>query len=269
MAASEGTAHAPRVPGLHATTALPQAKRSVAVPLLIAGAWSVLLVAEATGAAAALHHHALIEGGLPIAMAVPLFLVGWVVMVAAMMLPASMPTIRVFETASARLPRPRRARLTFLVSFAVVWTVFGLLAFLGDVALHHVVDVTPWLAARPQLIEAGVLALAGGYQLLPIRRRSLADCRHPSERFVTASPAEGGSARFGLAHGLACLGSSWALMLLMFTEGFANLSWMVALTVVMVYETTGRHGQRVGSAVGVALIMAALVVLSGASIAHP
>ena len=58
-------------------------------------------------------------------------------------------------------------------------------------------------------------------------------------------------------------------MLLMFAEGFANLSWMVALTVVMVYETTGRHGQRVGSAVGVALIMAALVVLSGASIAHP
>ncbi len=269
MAASGGTPHARRVPELQATAALPRTRRSIAVPLLIAGAWSVLLVAEATGTAAALHHHALIEGGLPIAMAVPLFLVGWVVMVAAMMLPASMPTIRVFEAASARLARPRRAGLTFLVSFAVVWAVFGLLAFMGDIGLHHIVDATPWLAARPQLIEAGVIALAGGYQLLPVRQRSLAACRHPDERPVTASLAEGGSARFGLAHGLACLGSSWALMLLMFAEGFANLAWMVALTAVMVYETTGRHGQRLGSVVGVVLILAALVVLSGASIALP
>ena len=278
MAASISEPHARQVPGL-TTTEVRWTRPALAVPLVIAAAWSVLFVAEATGAAAALHHHALIEGGLPLAMAVPLFLLGWTVMVAAMMLPASLPTIRTFDAASAWLARPRRARLAFLVSFVAVWTAFGLMAFMGDVGLHHLVDATPWLAARPQLIEAGILALAGGYQLLPIRQQRLAACRHQSEPPTAATLGKGASvgsrlgpvgasAGFGLGHGLACLGSSWALMLLMFAEGFANLSWMVALTAVMVYETSGRHGPRVGQAVGVVLILAALAVLSGASIAR-
>jgi cytochrome b561 len=35
---------------------------------------------------------------------------------------------------------------------------------------------------------------------------------------------------------------------------------MIALTLVMVYETTGRHGQRAASAAGIALVLLALVV---------
>ena len=37
-------------------------------------------------------------------------------------------------------------------------------------------------------------------------------------------------------------------MLLMFAEGFASLGWVLALTVLMLYEATGRHGQRAASA---------------------
>jgi predicted metal-binding membrane protein len=265
MAALERTPRVRRVGGIDAAATLVRAPRSVAVPALIAGSWATLVVAEATGAGAALHHHALIEGGTPIGIAVPLFLGGWLVMVVAMMLPASLPTIRLVETAAMRLNRPRRARAAFLASFAMVWTAFGLAAFLGDVGLHHLVDATPWLAARPSLIEAGILALAGGYQLLPLKQRNLAACRHPAEPAVRASLIAGGAGRLGLGHGLACLGSSWALMLLMFAEGFANIGWMVALTAIMVYEVTGRHGQRAASAAGVALILAALTILLGAS----
>ena len=57
-------------------------------------------------------------------------------------------------------------------------------------------------------------------------------------------------------------------MLLMFAEGFANLWWMVALAALMVYEATGRHGQRAASAAGVLLVghAAAIVVVGlGAS----
>ena len=236
---------------------------SFAVPALIAGSWVALLVAEATGTAAALHHHALIEGGPPLAVAVPLFLVGWLVMVAAMMLPASLPAIRSVETVTALLPRPRRVQAAFLASFALVWVAFGLAAFLADVGLHHLVDATPWLTNRPWLIEAGVLAFAGGFQIVPLKRRNLAACRHQAGSAVSATIALGGGSRFGLHHGLTCLGSSWALMLLMFAEGFASLGWMVSLTALMVYETTGRHGQRAATIAGVALILAAVATLSG------
>jgi predicted metal-binding membrane protein len=49
-------------------------------------------------------------------------------------------------------------------------------------------------------------------------------------------------------------------MLLMFAEGFANLWWMAALTGVMVYETTGRHGERVAQAAGFLLLVFAAVI---------
>ena len=194
-----------------------------------------------------------------------MFLVGWLVMAAAMMLPPSLRAIQLAETAASSAMSARRARSAFLASFAVVWTAFGLVAFLGDIGLHHVVDTTPWLAERPWLIEAGILALAGGYQFVPIKRRSLAACRHPVELAVTASTVSIG--HLDIRHGLACLGSSWALMLLMFAQGFASIGWMVALTALMVYEVTGRHGQRASSAAGVALILAAVAALSGVSVA--
>jgi predicted metal-binding membrane protein len=235
---------------------------SIALPGLIAGAWLTILVTQLTGTAAALHHHALIEGGPPIWEAIPLFLFGWLVMVVAMMLPASMPTLRIVETAARGLARPRLARSTFLLGFGLVWVVFGSIAFLGDMVLHHVVDTTPWLAARPWLIEAGILAIAGGYQFAPTKRRDLAACRHPGDPASTAPMLEQDPTRLGLRHGLACFGSSWALMLLMFGEGFGNLWWMAAMTGVMVYETSGRHGPRAASLVGIILLLAALTVLS-------
>ena len=164
------------------------------------------------------------------------------------------------------MPGRRRARAAFLGAFALVWTAFGLVAFLGDVVLHHVVDATPWLAERPWLIEAAILALAGR---LPVRPDEAAQ-----PRGLPASGGTGRDGRHGLAgtraasgsrHGLACLGSSWALMLLMFAEGFASLGWMAALTALMVYEASGRHGQRAARSLAIALILAAVAVLSGVS----
>jgi predicted metal-binding membrane protein len=263
MAVLERNAPARPAIGLDAGGALGPGRRSFAVPGLIVGSWATLLVAETTGVGAALHHHALIEGGAPLALAIPAFLAGWVVMVAAMMLPASLPTVHAVESAAASMPRWRVARAAFLGSFALIWTAFGLVAFLGDLGLHHLVDATPWLAERPWLIEAGILAVAGGYQLVSFKRRSLAACRHPSPPVVAPATVVEDARRRGLRHGIACLGSSWALMLLMFAEGFASVGWVVALTALMSYEATGRHGQRAAWAAGLALILAAVAVLSG------
>ena len=253
-------------PKLSTRIAKPWSKPAFLVPVLIGGAWLVAVIAQATGEAGLLHHHALIEGGSPLWLALPLSLVGWQVMVAAMMLPASLPTVRALGERVALVPERGFVR-RFLGAFALVWSAFGLAAFLGDDVLHHVVDATPWLGAHPWLIEAGILALAGAYQLSPLKRRNLAACRHApvdaAEGATRAGAGRQGAARLGVHHALVCLGSSWALMLLMFAEGFANLWWMVALTAVMVYEATGPHGQRVAAAVGALLLLFALLVGAG------
>ena len=241
-----------------------ESPRLMIVAAAIGGAWLFAAIAQLTGTAVALHHHALIEGGPPLWVAIPLFLVAWQVMIAAMMLPASLPALRVFAALSGGLSRPALAMVAFLVAYALVWTAVGLAAFMGDVALHNFVDATPFLGARPWLTEASVLTLAGAYQFVPLKRRGLAACRHPAGQVAGGTGTEVWAARHGLRHALNCVVCSWVLMLLMFAAGFANLWWMAALAVLMAYETIGRHGQRAAVAAGGVLLgLAALVVVIG------
>ena len=235
----------------------------------IGGAWIIAVAAEATGQGSLLHHHALIESGPPLWVALALFLVAWQVMIVAMMLPASLPAIRAFAAVSRRVRRPRLAMASFLGAYAVVWALFGQLAFMGDVVLHHLVDAAPWLGTRPWLIEGGVLGLAGVYQFAPNKRRAREACCNRVALAATIRVPASDAFRRGLEHGFDCLGSAWALMLVMFAAGFANLWWMVALTGVMSYETMGRHGQRAALVAGVVLVLLALVVASSGSGAMP
>jgi predicted metal-binding membrane protein len=231
----------------------------------IAGAWALAVVAELTGTGAKLHHDALIEGGPPLWAALLLFLVAWQAMVAAMMLPSTLPLLRLFVAASASQERGRRVRVAFLAGYAAVWTGFGALAFLGDAAVHHTVDAVPWLSARPWIIAGSVLATAGVFQFSDLKERCLTKCRQPGP-YLLAHYRRGARAGFqlGLGHGLFCLGCCWALMLVMFAAGVAVLWWMAALTAVMVYEKTGRHGGAVTPFVGVALL-----ALSAVAFLHP
>jgi predicted metal-binding membrane protein len=235
------------------------ASRSLHLPAVataVVSAWLMAFLAEATGEGALLHDHALIGGGPALWLAVPGFLASWQMMVLAMMLPASLPALRVFESAVAPLSRHQGAVAAFFGAYLLVWAGFGLFAFLGDVALQRLVDVIPWLAARPWLIGAAVVAMAGAYQFLPPKRRSLEACRRPSAAGREAdhvTPSTGSFAA-GLEHAIDCLGSSGALMLLMFAAGFANLWWMAVLTGLMAYEVRGRHGQLASVVAGIGLL---------------
>ncbi|MEP7379792.1 MAG: DUF2182 domain-containing protein [Chloroflexota bacterium] len=216
---------------------------------LVALAWAAIAVADATGVAGVLHHHALIEGGVPTPIAVGLFTAGWIVMVAAMMIPASSWAIIRHAGAPG-----------FLASYLVLWTLFGLFCFAGDGVIHSLVDTTPWLAANAWIIPALSLAGAGVYQLLPAKRHFIAAC------LMTVTEHDRRSAiRAGTAHALDCVGGSGLLMLLMFAAGFASIGWMVALAALMFYEVRGAHASTVIRVSGVLLIWLALLTsMSGA-----
>ena len=67
----------------------------------------------------------------------------------------------------------------------------------------------------------------------------------------------------GVRHGLFCLGCCWALMLVMFVVGIANLAWMAPLAALMIYEKIGRFGDRVVRPAGMALILLGALVFLG------
>ena len=148
--------------------------RSAPVPVVAA------IAAEATGAAALLHHDDLLSDGLPSAAAVVGFLAAWHVMVAAMMLPSSLPLVRMFAGASAGTPGRGRAMAAFLGRYALVWTAFGAFAFAGDLGLHAAVNASSFLADGEWAIGGAVLAAAGAFQFTPLKDACLDKCRHPA-----------------------------------------------------------------------------------------
>jgi predicted metal-binding membrane protein len=225
-------------------------------------AWTLAVAAQGTGGAALLHHDAVFAEGAPALPAAALFLLAWQVMIAAMMLPSSLPLVRLFATVSAKAPRAGLAMAAFLAGYALVWTAFGALAFSLDTALHAAVDASPWLDRHEWLIGGSVLALAGAFQFTALKDVCLDRCRHPAA-FITRyyERGVGGGLRLGVRHGAFCVGCCWALMLVMFAVGVASLLWMAALTALMVHEKTRPQGARAVPVTGIALLGGASITL--------
>lgn len=237
----------------------------LAVPAAIGIAWCIAVAAQLSGSAVLLHHDRLIVGGPPIGIALALFLCAWLVMIVAMMLPSSLPFMRMFAIASANQPNHGSMLLLCFAGYAVVWFAFGAAAFIGDIALHRFVERAAWLAQHPWLISGAVLAAAGAFQFTPLKDACLRACRVPSN-FLVRHYRRGGAAAFaiGYRHGAFCVGCCWALMLITFAAGFANLAWMAALTALMVFEKTAHTGREAVLPAGALLLGWSVLVL-----AHP
>ena len=221
----------------------------------IAAAWAVSAWAELSGAAVQFHHHTLYESGRPLWVSGLIVLASWQVMTAAMMLPSSLPFIRTYAAAAGSAPDFPRAFVLFLIAYFGVWSGFAVAAFSGDMGLHRLVDALPWLQAHPQLIAAGTLALAGIYQLTPLKDACLKACRNPGIYLATHyRRGAWNGLRLGLGHAAFCLGCCWALMLVMFAAGVAHLAWMGVLAAVMLVEKGFPHGDRIVVPVGIAFM---------------
>jgi len=221
----------------------------------IGAAWAVAIAAEWGGAAGSVHHDSLLEGGPGFGPALLLFLLAWQVMVAAMMIPSSLPLVRMYSAASAGVPDRGRSMAAFLGGYAAAWSAFGALAFAGDAAVHASVHASPWIEDHQWAIAPSVLILAGAFQFSSLKDACLRACRHPAsflQRHYRRGPR--GGFNLGVRHGAFCVGCCWALMLVMFAAGAASLIWMAALTALMVHEKTRPSGATTVPLTGVVLL---------------
>jgi predicted metal-binding membrane protein len=186
-----------------------------------------------------------------------LYAAGWLTMIAAMMLPTTLPLLEILRRVTAGRPDAGRLVVLVICGYLCAWLGFGLAAHAADGLLHAGVARMPWLAANGWAIGAAVLAAAGFFQFSALKYRCLDKCRTPFgfvvERWRGRSPA-GEAWRLGMAHGLFCVGCCWALMLLMFVVGSASVGWMLALSGVMAIEKNLPWGHRVSAPLGLALI---------------
>ena len=223
----------------------------IALCLLAALAWAVTVV-QANGMSV---------GPGTMGLALPPFIALWVVMMAAMMFPSVAPMVIVWiRSVSARSTTRQRVEgvTEFLAGYLIAWAAFGLLAYVALLGAGRLVEVSP---AAAKWAGAAIFAVAGIYQLTPLKETCLRHCRSPvGSLFHYASfrgPAR--DLRVGVHHGLYCVACCWGLMIVLIAVGAMNIAVMAALAGVILIEKVWKYGPRFAMVVGGVLILAAVL----------
>jgi len=225
--------------------------------ILAAASWAVLIWQSSMMKS--------MDMGLTMGMGATSFLAIWVVMMIAMMFPATAQMNLVFARVQRDRPSSRRPSVStwiFVGAYLLVWTLFGVLAYLGALAASGLAQQIPWIMMNAARIGGGILVLAGLYQFTPLKRVCLAKCCTPLD-FIRGAWRSGstGAFRMGLEHGISCLGSNWLLFVLLFPLGIMNIAAMAGLTVVIGAEKMFPRGERIAQGVGLALILSGILVI--------
>lgn len=155
-------------------------------------------------------------------------LMGWGLMVVAMMLPKLMVPIQAIYLQSLRRYR-LICSLLFVLGYLTVWMAAG-------VFMVGIIIGLNLLMPGSYLPALGVLIIAVVWQFSPVKQKflNLSHDHYVLRAFGWASYRD--SLDFGIKHGLWCVGSGWALMLfpMLLPQGH-NLA-MLAVTFIMIAE---------------------------------
>jgi predicted metal-binding membrane protein len=173
------------------------------------------------------------------------FVAVWVLMMAAMMLPAVAPFASLY---SRTFTDGRGARLgAFASGYLIVWTMaalpaYGLAWLAGRLAGGH--------PAAATVLAVAIFAACGAYQLTPVKDRCLARCRSPLGLMLKLGAYRGRTRVL-----------RWALMAVLVAFGLMNVIAMVVLAGAVLAEKTLARGTGFSRALGVAALGLAVAVV--------
>jgi predicted metal-binding membrane protein len=159
----------------------------------------------------------------------------WVVMMAAMMLPAVSPTVALYSRMTKR--RSFFRPIVFTTAYLVVWGAAGIAAYaLYAFGRHAFGGQLAW-HADGRWLAGIVLVVAAVYELTPLKDVCLSKCRSPFGFLLgTWREGVGGAFSMGSRHAAWCLGCCWALMAALFALGVMSILWMAVVAALITVE---------------------------------
>jgi predicted metal-binding membrane protein len=161
------------------------------------------------------------------------FLVGWTLMMAAMMLPSIMPLVALSRGGHAGLAG----------GYLAVWSSTGLLPWS---AMEH--DLSPTLPV--------VLAAAGIYELTALKGACLRRCRSPAGFLM--KHYRSGPFRLGVEHGLWCIGCCAGLMVVLVLAASMSIAWAAVIAGIVFAQKVLPLGEAWARLTGVVLLVTAV-----------
>ena len=209
--------------------------------LLISAVTWILLLVESGSMVMFAHGPATSSGAMPLSASWQMLMTmnppaslaaGWVLMLVAMMSPVLIPPVRHLRLRSFTHRRTRSIVL-FVVGYAAIWMAAGIM-------LTALVMGARLVAPSASVAVAMVTIVALVWQFSPIKQRCLNRCHFHPELAAFGIAADLDALRFGLAHGVWCVGSCWALMLLPLVVSGGHLAVMAGVSLWLAAERLER-----------------------------
>lgn len=188
----------------------------------------------------------------------------WTAMMAAMMLPSSIPMLRVVTASNRGMDRGDAASTSVslvAIGYLGAWTAFSILAALLQLGLRSAMALSPEMSLVDGRLSAITLIGAGLYELTPFKGACLARCRSPFAMLLHRTDGAAAALRVGFEHGAYCVACCWPLMLVLFVVGVMNLPWVVLLAAAVAVEKLAGAGRWPRMFIGASLLAWGTVTL--------
>lgn len=210
------------------------------------------------------------------AVAASLFVAVWTAGMSALMFPAILPVVLLYnrlirnEDPSSNLVLEDGASpwygvkmMLFVGSYLAVWALTGLVLLLS---WSIMLDAASSVLSSDSLflIYGSILVIAGIYQFSPVKSRCLGYCESPVSLFIRRwKNGRLGAVTMGTFHGLYCLGCCWPYFLVMLALGWMDLLSMALFAGIIFAEKTWSKGIWFARAAGIGMAAAGALALFG------
>ena len=185
----------------------------------------------------------------------------WAVMMAAMMLPTMVPTLKSYEDLMISADGTRIGWIGLLLGYSIIWVTFSALITAFQLILLSLGLVYMMVKVKSIWISSALLIIAGAFQFTRAKEVCHGICHSPMSYFLgNWKIGFNGGLRMGLGLGAFCVGCCWLFMVLGFAGGVMNFLWMGLATLFMVIEKLPAIGHYVIKPMGAVLIASGVLL---------
>ena len=185
----------------------------------------------------------------------------WAVMMAAMMLPTMVPTLKSYEDLMISADGTRIGWIGLLLGYSIIWGTFSALITAFQLILLSLGLVDMMGKVKSIWISSALLIIAGAFQFTRAKEVCHGICHSPMSYFLgNWKTGFNGGLRMGIGLGTFCVGCCWLFMMLGFAGGVMNFLWMGLATLFMVIEKLPAIGHYVIRPMGAVLIASGVLL---------
>ncbi|HEX6647390.1 MAG TPA: DUF2182 domain-containing protein [Nitrososphaeraceae archaeon] len=225
----------------------------------------------------------------PNPVAVLVFTVSWTVGMAAMMLPAIVPMVVIYNRLIVgdnnsnnyyfKISKKTNKRqfpliflsinysiktIVFVATYLLVWSLTGILLLLSCSILMNTLSITYGIRDF-DFIYGLLLVISGLYQFSSLKRKCLTYCESPLAFFTKRWKGNSiiGTIKMGTYNGMYCLGCCWSYFLLMVALGWMNIAWMSLFAGIIFGEKIWSKGIWISRFTGIAFAIVGILTILG------